>query len=322
MTVIQDWKRDHLYENFGKKTSGKAKECFILNCLWNNLVRSGIDIEPVTQQLIRHEDGSRHFVDLYFPAIHLAIECDEAYHLSSEQKQNDEERERCILNSLSASQILTAVDVSNNQILRINAEDSLQNLYQRIEAITQFIQSSIKEEETKMKDSTAWLSPAQKLIKYQKNKSLSVGDDLTFKTINDVFHLFCPDAEAPIRKGFFRLPTTEYFMWFPQLAIERDGQVPKAQNAKGWMNFFDINNFSIIERNLNHSIFNRSNSRPQNLRLTFVKSRSILGRNSYRFAGVYKMVGQNSKEKFNQRVGTEISWSVEKQSNQLVLTYS
>ncbi len=121
--MIQDWKRDHLYENFGKNTSGKAKECFILNCLWNNLVRSGIDIEPVTQQLIRHEDGSRHFVDLYFPVIHLAIECDETYHLSSEQKQIDKERERCILNSLLASQILSAVDVSNNQILRINAED-------------------------------------------------------------------------------------------------------------------------------------------------------------------------------------------------------
>ncbi len=173
-----------------------------------------------------------------------------------------------------------------------------------------------------MKDSTAWLSPAQKLVKYQKNKSLSVGDDLTFKTINDVFHLFCPDAEAPIRKGFFRLPNTEYFMWFPQLAIEINGQAHKAQNAKGWMNFFDPSSFSIAERNVNQSVFSRSNSHSQNLRLTFVRSRGILGRNSYRFAGVYKMVSQNSKEKLNQRVGTKISWTVDKQSNQLVLTYS
>lgn len=290
--------------------------------MWNSLVRSGIDIEPVTQQLIRHEDGSRHFVDLYFPSIHLAIECDEAYHHSSEQKQIDREREHSILNSLSASRILTAVEVPKDQILRINAEDSLQDLYQQIETMTQFIQSLVEDAEKKNKGSTAWLSPSEKLIKYQKDKTLSVDNNLTFNTINDVFHLFCPSSDAPIRKGFFRLPTTEYFMWFPQLAIEIDGQTPKAQNAKGWMNFFDPNDFSITERNLNQSVFSRSNSHPQNLRLTFVRSRSALGKSRYRFVGVYRMVGQNSKDKFNQRVGTKISWSVDKQSNQLILTYS
>lgn len=307
---IQDWKRNHLYINFGKKTNGKSKETFILNAIWNRMEMRNISIESITQQIVHKPDGSYFLLDLYFPAIHVAIECDEAYHLKVDQIECDLRREKQIEQIFSASRVLTAVDEASLKIYRVNAEATLEEIYEQIDNIIEQIQLLVHSQERKFPGSTLWKSPDEKIAIYAHRKFLSAEEPIYFRTINDIYQLFQPQGNAPILRGFFRLAKSEYFLWFPQLAIEVNGLPPKSQNSKGWMNFLDQNTFSIIERNNDLAVFQRSVSHIHNPRLAFVKVKTPLNETGYRFIGVYRIEKETLNEKINKRIGTKIHWEI------------
>ena len=309
--LTRDWKRDYLYINFGKKTNGKAKETFILNAIWNRMRMRNINLEPITQQIVRKPDGSYFLLDLYFPAIHVAIECDEAYHLKADQSECDLRREKQIEQIFSASQVLNAVDEANLKIYRINAEASLDEIYGQIKHIVEQIQLVVYSREGKFPGSTLWKSPDEKFAIYAKKQFLSADEPVYFRTINDIYQLFQPQKNAPILRGFFRLAKSEYFLWFPQLAIEVQRLPPKPQNSKGWMNFLDQNTFSITERNNDLAVFHRSVSHAENPRLAFVKVKTPLNQAGYRFIGVYRIEKETLNEKINTRIGTKIHWEID-----------
>lgn len=89
---------EYLVSTLSKRTRGKKYENFVVNYIWSSL---GDDtLKPVTQQYVnrrlRHqgsglvdaqkeswseaEGANFALVDLYFPALHLGIECDEGFH--------------------------------------------------------------------------------------------------------------------------------------------------------------------------------------------------------------------------------------------------
>ena len=81
--MATDWKAEYLYKTFVSRTRRKSHECYIVNAIWQRLYMQGYEIEPVTQKYVRRSDGNGHkfaLIDLFFPALDLAIEIDEAYH--------------------------------------------------------------------------------------------------------------------------------------------------------------------------------------------------------------------------------------------------
>lgn len=89
---------EYLVSTLSKRTRGKKYENFVVNYIWNSL---GDDtLKPVTQQYVNRrlqhqgsglvdaqkeswsqaEGANFALVDLYFPALHLGIECDEGLH--------------------------------------------------------------------------------------------------------------------------------------------------------------------------------------------------------------------------------------------------
>ena len=60
---IDDVKRDYLVKTFSR-TKKKDYENYILNAIWQKLNR--VDVQPVTQQYVRHDDGKYSFTCLLF----------------------------------------------------------------------------------------------------------------------------------------------------------------------------------------------------------------------------------------------------------------
>jgi hypothetical protein len=62
------------------RTSRKDYENYVINSIWTKLGNS--EIEIVSQQYINDPKDKRkhYFIDLYFPALKIGIECDEAHH--------------------------------------------------------------------------------------------------------------------------------------------------------------------------------------------------------------------------------------------------
>jgi len=98
---------EYLVATLSKRTRGKKYENFVVNYIWNSLADE--TLKPVTQQYVNRRmdhwgmglvdieressagENSKHaLIDLYFPALHLGVECDEGQHLA----QLEEDRAR------------------------------------------------------------------------------------------------------------------------------------------------------------------------------------------------------------------------------------
>ena len=96
--MAKDWKSEYLYKTFASRTRNKKEECYVLNAIWQRLCMQGYEIEPITQKYVRRSDDKGHkfaLIDLFFPALNLAIEVDEAHH--EDQKGDDIERQKEII---------------------------------------------------------------------------------------------------------------------------------------------------------------------------------------------------------------------------------
>lgn len=132
-TSIDD-KRDHLYMVFGKRTNRKAKETFILNALWQMIHWAGIDdIEPVTQYFLpRTDESGKKFAlqDLYFPAVRVAVECNEGFHQNPNNQKQDQERQKDISRVHASSVLFAKTNMPGYKNFVIDAEAPLQVIYQ------------------------------------------------------------------------------------------------------------------------------------------------------------------------------------------------
>ncbi|MFS0713327.1 AbaSI family restriction endonuclease [Microbacterium sp. 2P01SA-2] len=74
------------------RTKRKDYENYVLGAVWNRLSSETREhIKPVSQQTVRGSDGRLFYLDLYFPQLNIAVECDELHHLR--QKDDDILRE-------------------------------------------------------------------------------------------------------------------------------------------------------------------------------------------------------------------------------------
>jgi hypothetical protein len=281
-------KKEYLIKTLSR-TNRKDYENYVVGAIYHKL--NNINIQPVSQQYVKRSDNNYALLDLYFPQINYAIECDEKYHKNNKEK--DELRE------INISQKLAALMQEPLTIERIDMSKSIDEINERIENIVSDIQKKYAE-----KGSPAWINEDPVAIAKNK-KSISLKDNLSYKTMVDVLKLFGKDYKS-YQHGSNRL-TEDTIVWFPHLAILREDGKTISTNSSRWINLLSDDWDYIYERH--DSLINRDHyGRLLNdKRIVFAKSKNCLGENAYRFIGVYELEEfEDNYQVTYKRVATEL----------------
>lgn len=282
--MTSDFKRDYLVKTFSR-TKRKDYENYILNAIWHKLDRS--DIQPVTQQFIKRADGWYALVDLYFPQLSIAVECDEAHHI--------ENAEYDLKRTLTMEEVLSAYDETEDFLmLRIKAYENIESVERQIDNTVSAIKDRIRQKGGAFPVWNYNESPYDTAIA---RKQIHVADRLAFRTIVDICRCFGRNYKN-MQTAYFNIGYG-YQLWCPKLAIYVDGKATSV--SRGWINTLsDDWQYTFQENDDPDKLRNVEGSRQKRPRITFAKSTDVLGRSAYRFIGVYEV--DNSHPKASRKV--------------------
>lgn len=313
--TAKDPKTDYLFESF-RHTQKKVYENYVVLGIWHRLRIKGLDIKPVTQQCVRREAGSYALLDLYFPGLNLAVECDEAYHRAN--KENDALRERDIFkafgevgNDISvhrAEDLLKEMDAQTSTMTKINAElvdisrlelarVAADLTYPEIDKQLDSIVNIIVQRFEKANRPTWDMSKPQDIVEASGKITMDMG--LIFPKKIDILKALnirtvkgSPYKSSP-QQGSVKVSDEPYTrIWFANVALDNKG---------AWKNILRENGNVIEEQSrgeLNKSARNhwmracRMASESKGVyRVTFAKARNGLAEKGHRFMGVFQLVG-------------------------------
>ena len=297
--IIRDPKIIYFIKTLSR-TKRKDYENYVVNSIWNKL--NNDEIEIITQQYIFNpkDDRKHYFIDLYFPAINIGIECDEAYHLNEENKKSDKIREVSIFDAL--YQINDIGYIARH----IDVTKTYKDVQAQIEEAVVFIQKKIKE-----------LNPPKWQVKeakdyFKEKKDITITDRIGFNTIDETCNtLFATNYQGSggARQSFFT-PNTffgsiyeGYKVWFPKLAImDEDGKLVAATDT-GWNNQLINEGKEFIEKNDKKNIGDAGNIK----RIIFAKYKDPLGCNKYKFVGVFEPSKFDGQNRYYKRIKKELN---------------
>ena len=220
------------------RTTRKDYENYVINAIWNRI--NNPKLIPVSQQYVKGNNGKHHFIDLYFPQLKVGIECDEGYHLRSDQKIQDEERE------LTINSILSQIDERDYIAYHIDVTKTFLEVEQQINKTVNSIQKLIKE----LKIEDGWKQFNPDLENYFKKKEfITIQDEVIFPTNKEVYnYILGQNYSYHLMHGGERFHKlyTEYgyeegtFPWFPKITINKP-------TNKGYYNLISKNGDEIRE---------------------------------------------------------------------------
>lgn len=300
-------KKAYIIKTFSR-TKRKDEENYVVNAIWQRLLcrapaEKMENLQPVTQQYVKRADNRYGLIDLYFPQLNIAVECDEGYHDSLEQSQKDERRILEMEKSLADDKILKMLAVDESKIkyppLRIKAGTSYDELNKQIDDAVQVIMDEMNKRELHWDFDT----PAFELA--LRAKSLSVQDGLVFRTAWEVSECFHCGYRKGMQELFFRVQDGRK-VWCPLLTVQKNG-APRNVGRTGWKNYLEEDGNVIYEFNDTRRVDDQPETGEE--RIVFAKSADSLGRNGYRFIGVYKFTDfdPTSKRRKYIRIGDRIS---------------
>lgn len=233
------------------------------------------DIQPVSQQFIKRADGRYAMVDLYFPQLNIGIECDEAYHIDN--SENDHRRE------LKMTEMLSAYEETEDFMLsRVKAYQSWESIEKQIDDVVSGIKDRIRKGNYPL-----WHFNEKPYNVAIANKMIRVVDRLCFNTIVDICRCFGKEYKG-MQSAYFHIGNG-YQLWCPKLAIYQDGKHRSV--SKGWINILSNDWETVTETNdcINKVKIDGTNVHLDRPRILFGKSMDVLGRNAYRFIGVFQI---------------------------------
>lgn len=213
-----------------RSITGKRYEAYAISRVIHLL--DDPEIELVTQQPIRLENGRLALLDLFIPQFGLGIEVDELHHFSERSQAADRLREQAIVNAAS----------TKIRRVRVENADSLTTLKREVDDLI----ASIR----RLKDdavSAGTLTPFVYGNRYDPAHWRSVGtvttrDDIQMHSMVDVLALFGQEV-GHWQRGVFRLSDTLQ-VWMPTLAQE--GMSARSD----WKNTLSRDELSIVEEQL------------------------------------------------------------------------
>jgi len=280
--IITDKKILYLIRTLSR-TKRKDYENYVINAIWNRL--NDDTIEAVTQQYVHNpEKGNKHFIDLYFPALNIGIECDEAHHLGEENIKADKEREASIYDALHG------INNEGYEPIHINVVKSYKEVQKQIDNAVASLKQKIKE-----KSPAKWevMEPEEY---YRKRTEITVKDKVGFTSINQACNiLFSTNyVEKPggAKRSYFTPNTFSktkyngYKVWFPKLAICDENGSLIAATPTGWINQLVNNGKEIIQSNIGIKLGSKGDKKR---RIVFAKYKDPLGDNGYKFVGIFEL---------------------------------
>ena len=263
-------KRDYLVKTLSR-TKRKDYENYVINGIWHKI--DNLNLKPVTQQYIKRSDGKYGLLDLYFPQINFGIECDESHHKLHE----DEDLKR----QLSMEEMLSTVEETSDFILRrVDVDNSIENIEFQIRNIVSEIKKITDE-----KQIIPWNINEDVVKIVIERKYISIGDNFRFKRIVDVLRIFGLELKS-YKRGIYYLDSN-YSVWFPSMAIEKEGK-KYSTNSYNWINYLLDDWNEIKETNYNEEVKMSNIEIDHAFRIVFAKTIDPLGISAYRYLGVYK----------------------------------
>lgn len=328
---ISDYQKTrHIIKSF-RHTHQKDYENYVITGVWHRLHSLGLsrNLKPVTQQYVRRDNGYA-LLDLYFPGLRFAIECDEAYHLRN--SINDKEREsevfkafeECFPDEKHMAAVIEddlamvsaeSIDVHGLELARVDASVPYDMIDEQLDNIVNRIQKRFNELKP-----TWTVRPAEEVL--LSCNRLSTAQQLVFDNIPAVLRgmrITRSDGENISNwwKGGWPVTNRDFvILWFPQLSKE----------GGKWENILEANGQSIRE-NRSEKGFGEKAKRDwlndadaldkgcHSIRIVFAHSRNSIGETGYRFMGVFRLkeYGRRDAEGFP----TYLKW--EKMSDEVVV---
>lgn len=250
---------EYLVATLSKRTAGKKYENYVINAIWNALgdetlkpvtqqhvnrrVRQrGLALVDLRQEVARSESVQRALIDLYFPSLHLGVECDEAGHYENDARISDQERTRDIRRAIQDyEEIRVSVEVDENNVA-LSPKDVL---YQIDSAV-----AAIRERKRQVEDGLFDWAPAGRL-EWKSSKPdwqlamdagvLTAGDGLLFKHNGEIRELFgLGDGTGKKYNTFvtnFNIVDSTDVVWCPKLAKEDIEGNLSTDNTSGYLNW-------------------------------------------------------------------------------------
>ena len=312
MTVheMNQEKMEYLVRTFSR-TNKKDYENYVLGAIWHGL--NNLNLKPVTQQYVRRKDGKYAFIDLYFPQINLAVECDEQYHNTVENKEKDKKREADI------ALRLAAISEDRFQSLHVHFDENtdIETLNSRIDEVINAIKQRIKESYDLKGIPLVWeiVDPVSEAFA---KGSVSVSDEFEYRTILDVSKLFGKNYKQYQRCSFSI--NQHCSVWCPVLAIEEDSSQMDNSNVE-WLNTISNDRKDLYSKFI-RPLSNRkrtgdliylgteNSAVPDKSRIVFAKCKDSFDRQYYKFLGVFSFKDKpDDKTLHFERVREEIKVS-------------
>lgn len=278
-------KKEYVFRTLSR-TKRKDDENFVINSIWNKL--SNPELMPVSQQYVNCGD-KWYLIDLFFPQINVGVEVDEQHHLV--QVDSDQIR---------SDQIMTAMKYDKREdftIYRIPTHsDSYEELVSKIDKVVDEIKKRIRNLQPPLK----WISREDKLIEIRDRGLLSIYDDISFysitQSINELFDWGRQVSKGPSRSYFKYKHDRKFNLWFAKRNVFKNDQ---EVSQSGWINRISRDGKTILEFHENTERCSDSElfagikeEETQDYRITFLKYKTNLGDNAYRFVGKYHKVGK------------------------------
>lgn len=260
-------KREYIIRMFAR-TKKKDYENYILNRLWNKL--DMLELKPVTQQYVKRADGKYALLDLYFPQLHIGIECDEEHHKTNQLED--------MIRTLEITKMFDSIREDTFTLYRVDASLSLEKIHLQIDAIVEKIR-----DRANSIGNLHWDTHRDMIDKVIERQSICVQDNYKFNRIIDAMRIFGKDYQG-MQRSYFRLEE-EVYMWFPALAIRNEADELISSNHSGWVNSFNHDWSVIYEGRDDDTVLTKQKD---SKRIVFMKIKDdIMKRNQYQFVGVF-----------------------------------
>ena len=284
-------KDDYILRSLAK-VSNKKWEFYVISRIIHKL--DDPEIEFVTQQLVRREDGKRALTDLFFPQFGLHLEVDESQHLEDRNAEADRKRAEDIqlITGHRIERISVAQRVSNTKVKDL----SLSIVSPKIEDFISLIRSMKLQMVAKGE-----FEPWNFDLKYDPSRHINNGiiskrNDVVFRYQRDALRCFGYEG-GHFQRGAWRVPDgSNDLVWFPRL-----------YETSKWKNELSSDGLTIFERAINldsqdgRKVALEKNIATERNRIVFAKAKSPLGYQLYRYVGTFRL---NAKESS----GTEVRY--------------
>lgn len=256
-----------------QKIRNKKWEYFIVSRIIHAL--DDDDIEFVTQQYVRKQDGSYALTDLYFPQFNLHLEIDEPHHENELARQKDSLRTRDLV-------LVTGHTVAR---LKTQKEDgTLKTLSEVRRDVDDFVKK-LKLQKTSQSGFVPWdLETRYSPEPVIQRGIVRISDNVVFRTQIDAMRCFGFRGNG-WQKGAWTIPDgSNDYLWFPRL-----------YEHSIWRNEISEDGTEIRERAINSegrlSIEKQRqviDEHPNRRAIVFAKAQDALGFNLLRYVGTFQ----------------------------------